>query len=69
EPIHVAEPQPDPIHVTEPQEGRKVKEDDGEELGEAYFQEEGDAVQEGAMGKKGEKLEGPSWKECIFGAQ
>ncbi|MCI60541.1 hypothetical protein A2U01_0081797, partial [Trifolium medium] len=37
------------------------------QLDEADFQEDDDAVQEGAAGKKAEKLEGPSWTECIFG--
>ncbi|MCI75959.1 hypothetical protein A2U01_0097228, partial [Trifolium medium] len=43
-----------------------AEEDDGEQLGEADFQEEDDdAVHDGAAGKK---LEGPSWTECILGA-
>ncbi|MCI70412.1 hypothetical protein A2U01_0091675, partial [Trifolium medium] len=43
-----------------------AEEDDGEQLGEADFQEDEDDVQKGGAGKKEEKLEGPSWTECIF---
>ncbi|MCI60894.1 hypothetical protein A2U01_0082150, partial [Trifolium medium] len=70
EPVHVAEPQPDAVHVAEPQpdaaHAPAAEEDDEEQLGEADFQEDDDAVQEGVAGKKAEKLEGPSWTECIF---
>ncbi|MCI70825.1 hypothetical protein A2U01_0092088, partial [Trifolium medium] len=45
-----------------------AEEDDEEQLGEADFQEDDDAVQEGEVGKKAKKLEGPSWTECIFRA-
>ncbi|MCI85545.1 hypothetical protein A2U01_0106824, partial [Trifolium medium] len=47
----------DPAHVAEPQPdpAPAAEEDD-------------DAVQEGAVGKKDEKLKGPSWTECMFGA-
>ncbi|MCI80663.1 hypothetical protein A2U01_0101934, partial [Trifolium medium] len=51
---HVVEPQHDPALAAE--------EDDGEQLGEADFQE-------GAAAKKGEKLEGPSWTKCIFSVE
>ncbi|MCI47175.1 hypothetical protein A2U01_0068416, partial [Trifolium medium] len=63
ESVHVAEPQPDPVHVAEaqPDPAPAAEEDDGEQLSEADFQEDDDAVQAGAAGKKGEKLEGPSW--------
>ncbi|MCI89003.1 hypothetical protein A2U01_0110291, partial [Trifolium medium] len=55
EPVHVAEPYPDTVHVVEPHPdpAPAAEEDD-------------DAVQEGEAGKKEEKLEGPSWTECIF---
>ncbi|MCI48051.1 hypothetical protein A2U01_0069294, partial [Trifolium medium] len=54
EPIHVAEPQPDAVHVAEPQPdlAPAAEEDDGEQLGEADFQKDDDAVQEGVAGKK-----------------
>ncbi|MCI95539.1 hypothetical protein A2U01_0116837, partial [Trifolium medium] len=58
--VHVAEPHPDPAPAAE------AEEDDGEQLGETDFQQDDDAVQEGVAGKKEEKLEGPSWTECIF---
>ncbi|MCI43705.1 hypothetical protein A2U01_0064943, partial [Trifolium medium] len=68
--VHVAEPQPDVVHVAKPQPdpapAPAAEEDDMEQLGEADFQKDDDAVQEGVTGKKGEKLEGPSWTECIF---
>ncbi|MCI73720.1 hypothetical protein A2U01_0094984, partial [Trifolium medium] len=52
--VHVAEPQPDVVHVAEPQldPAPAAEEDDGEHLGEANFQEDDDAVQEGVAGKK-----------------
>ncbi|MCI49229.1 hypothetical protein A2U01_0070473, partial [Trifolium medium] len=70
QPEPVAESQPEPIHVAEPQpdSAPAAEEDDGEQLGEADIQEDGDTVQEGAAGKKAKKLEGPSWTGCIFGA-
>ncbi|MCI52936.1 hypothetical protein A2U01_0074182, partial [Trifolium medium] len=50
DPEHVAEPQPEDIVVAEPQPGtpapEAAKEEGGEELGEADFQEEDDAVEE-----------------------
>ncbi|MCI54687.1 hypothetical protein A2U01_0075937, partial [Trifolium medium] len=57
EPVHVAEPQPDHTHVAEPQPdpAPAAEEDDGKQLGEEDFQEDDDAVQAGAAGKKGEK--------------
>ncbi|MCI96550.1 hypothetical protein A2U01_0117850, partial [Trifolium medium] len=38
----------------------------GEQLGEADFQDDDDALEEGVAGKKEQTLEGPSWTECIF---
>ncbi|MCI97931.1 hypothetical protein A2U01_0119232, partial [Trifolium medium] len=59
EPVHVAEPQTDVVHVAEPHPDPApvAEEDDGEQLGEADFQEDDDDVQEGVAGKKEEKLE------------
>ncbi|MCI45623.1 hypothetical protein A2U01_0066862, partial [Trifolium medium] len=45
EPIYVVEPIPDPAPAP------ATEEDDGDQLGEADFQEDDDAVQEGAAGK------------------
>ncbi|MCI68057.1 hypothetical protein A2U01_0089316, partial [Trifolium medium] len=57
EPQGDPEPEPEDIDVVE-----SVAEDiDGEELGEADFQEAEDTVEEAVGGKKGKKLEGPSW--------
>ncbi|MCI44150.1 hypothetical protein A2U01_0065389, partial [Trifolium medium] len=49
-----------------PDHAPAAEEDDGEQLGKADFQEDDDAVQKGVAGKKEERLEGPSWTECIF---
>ncbi|MCI64298.1 hypothetical protein A2U01_0085556, partial [Trifolium medium] len=65
EPV-AADPEPKPIDVAEPDPAVAAEEDDGEQLGEADFQEPNDIVEEGVAPKKGDKLEGPSWTECIF---
>ncbi|MCI92014.1 hypothetical protein A2U01_0113310, partial [Trifolium medium] len=55
--VHVAEPQPDApdavlVAESHPDPAAEAEEDDREQLGEADFQQDDDAVQEGVAGKK-----------------